>query len=137
MMKKNLLYLVAIMMATMLSVGFASCSSDDDNPSLSFTKEIIVGKWKISNIYDANQDIRWFSVGDVAEFKSDGTCRGWFSMETAYKIESGRIHTYYKETDEPMFVYTLLSQNGSTLSVRMNGTLDDNSRCSMTLQKVY
>lgn len=135
--KKKLLNLIATMMVAILTICVASCSSDDDGPSLSFTKEIIVGKWKISNISDANQDIRWFSVGDVAEFKSDGTCQGWFSMETAYKIESGRLRTYYKETDEPMFVYTLLSQNGSTLSVRMNGTLDDNSRCTITLQKVY
>ena len=70
------------------------------------------------------------------EFKYDGTCTSWFSMEDAYKIEGGRIHTYYGKTNEPMFVYTLLSENGATLSVRMDGTLDDNGTCTLTLQKV-
>jgi len=69
-------------------------------------------------------------------FKSDGTCNGWFSMEDAYKIEGGRVKTYYARTSEPMFAYTLLSQNGTTLSVKMDGTLDDKSTCTLTLQKV-
>ena len=34
--KKNFLHLMAIMMAAMLSVGFASCSSDDDNDEKSY-----------------------------------------------------------------------------------------------------
>lgn len=136
-MKKLFSYLTAVLMIALVSVGMTACSSDDDDePSLSFTKEIIVGKWKITNISGNNEHGSWLSVGSEAEFKSDGTCKGWFSMEDAYKIEGGRIKTYYARTSEPMFVYTLLSQNGTTLSVRMDGTLDDKSTCNLTLQKV-
>lgn len=136
-MKNYYSYLVAVLMIAFVSISFTACSSDDDDePSLSFTKEIIVGKWRITNIAGNNEHSNWLSVGREAEFKSDGTCKGWFSMEDAYKIEGGRIKTYYARTLEPMFVYTLLSQNGSTLSVRMDGTLDDNSTCTLTLQKV-
>lgn len=136
-MKKYFSYLTAVLMIALVSIGFTACSSDDDDePSLSFTKEIIVGKWKITNIAGNNEHSNWLSVGSEAEFKSDGTCKGWFSMEDAYKIEGGRIKTYYARTNEPMFVYTLLSQNGATFSVKMDGTLDDNSTCTLTLQKL-
>lgn len=136
-MKKLFHNLTAILMIALVSVSFTACSSDDDDePSLSFTKEIIVGKWKITNIAGNNEHSNWLSVGREAEFKSDGTCIGWFSMEDAYKIEGGRVKTYYARTSEPMFVYTLLSHTGNTLSVKMDGTLDDNSTCTLTLQKV-
>ena len=102
-------------MIALVSLGFTACSSDDDDEaSLSFTKEIIVGKWKITNIAGNNEHSNWLDVGSEAEFKADGTCKGWFSMEDAYKIEGGRVKTYYARTSEPMFVYTLLSQNGTT-----------------------
>lgn len=124
-------------MIALASVSFTACSNDDDDePSLSFTKEIIVGRWKITNIAGNNEHGNWLLVGSEAVFKSDGTCNGWFSMEDAYKIEGGRVKTYYARTSEPMFVYTLLSQNGTTLSVKMDGTLDDKSACTLTLQKV-
>ena len=136
-MKKYFSYLTAFLMIALTSVSFTACSSDDDDePSLSFTKEIIVGKWKITNIAGNNEHSNWLLVGSEAEFKTDGTCKGWFSMEDAYKIEGGRIKTYYARTNEPMFVYSLLSQNGTMLSVKMDGTLDDNSTCTLTLQKV-
>ena len=136
-MKKYFFYFTAFLMIAFMSFSITACSSDDDDePSLSFSKEIIVGKWKITNIAGNNEHGNWLLVGSEAEFKSDGTCKGWFSMEDAYKIEGGRVKTYYARTSEPMFVYTLLSQNGTTLSVKMDGTLDDNSTCTLTLQKV-
>ena len=135
-MKKFFFYLAAVLMIALASVSFTACSNDDDDePSLSFTKEIIVGRWKITNIAGNNEHGNWLLVGSEAVFKSDGTCNGWFSMEDAYKIEGGRVKTYYARTSEPMFVYTLLSQNGTTLSVKMDGTLDDKSTCTLTLQK--
>lgn len=134
---KHCYNLAAVLMIALLSIGFTSCSSDEeDTPALSFTKEIIVGKWKITNISGTNEHSSWLSVGKEAEFKADGTCNGWFSMENAYKIENGRIHTYYTSTNEPMFIYTLMSLNGSELSVKMDGTLDDNSTCNLTLLRV-
>lgn len=136
-MKKFFFYLAAVLMIALASVSFTACSNDDDDePSLSFTKEIIVGRWKITNIAGNNEHGNWLLVGSEAVFKSDGTCNGWFSMEDAYKIEGGRVKTYYARTSEPMFVYTLLSQNGTTLSVKMDGTLDDKNTCTLTLQKV-
>ena len=125
-MKKFFFYLAAVLMIALASVSFTACSNDDDDePSLSFTKEIIVGRWKITNIAGNNEHGNWLLVGSEAVFKSD-----------AYKIEGGRVKTYYARTSEPMFVYTLLSQNGTTLSVKMDGTLDDKSTCTLTLQKV-
>ena len=133
-MKKFFSYMTAVLMIATINASFTSCSSDDnDEPSLSFTKEIVVGKWKITNITGNNVRI---TVGSEAEFNNDGTCKGWFWMENAYRIEGGRIKTYYASTNEPMFVYTLLSQSGNSLSVRMDGTLDDNTSCTLTLQKI-
>lgn len=124
------------MMAILLSIGLAACGSDkDEEPSMSFTQEIIVGKWKIASISGESGHVD-LKVGVEMVFKADGTCNGWFSMEDAYKIENGRVCTYYAKSGEPMFVYTLLSQNGTMLSVRMNGTLDDKTSCTLMLQKI-
>jgi hypothetical protein len=76
-MKKYFYYLTAVLMIALVSVGFTACSSDDDDESsLSFTKEIIVGKWKITNIAGNNERSSWLSVGSEAAFKSDGKCVG-------------------------------------------------------------
>ena len=130
-MKKLYSFLSAIIVIALL----ISCSKDDDEPTLSFTKELIIGQWKITNI-SKNITIDGFSIGAEAEFKADGTCIGWFNMEDAYKIKNGRIHTYYATTDEPMFIYTLLSKNGESLSVKVKGTLDDNRELTLTIQKM-
>ena len=49
--KKNYLHLLAIMMVTMLSVGFASCGSDDDDNDITGGSELVdklQGTWKFS-----------------------------------------------------------------------------------------
>lgn len=56
-------------------------------------------------------------------------------METAWRINSGRIETFYQPTNEPVYVYTLLSQNGDVVAIRMNGTLDDDLQVTLTLTK--
>ncbi len=38
MITKKLIYLMAVLMIALVSVGFTACSSDDNEPSLSFTK---------------------------------------------------------------------------------------------------
>ena len=48
-------------------------------------------------------------------------------MEDAYKIEGGQVKTYYAETMEPMYIYELLKKDGSTLTVKMKGTLDESN----------
>ncbi len=132
---KNYFYL--LVMLFMCLVVNTSCGSDDEEEvASSITKDIIVGTWRITNISNTNNHGNWLKVGKEATFKSNGSCSGWFSLETAYKIEGGKLHTYDKDYGEPMFVYTLLSQNGNTIVLQMDGTLDDDSSCTLTLLKV-
>ena len=56
-------------------------------------------------------------------------------METAWRITNGRIETYYKQTEEPMYVYTLLSVNADEIMVRIDGTLDDILQAEVVLMK--
>ncbi len=49
-------------------------------------------------------------------------------MENSYKIEGGVIKTYYKETGEPMFIYTLLSVSSNVYTVKIGGTLDESNK---------
>lgn len=141
MMKKNSLCFAALMMAIVLNLGLISCGGDDNDtnvnndPSMSFTSEMITGKWTVSEI-SGNNTHNGLIVGVEYEFNTDGTCVSWFSMENAYRIEKGRLHTYCSKNNEPMYVYTLLSQNGQSLTVRMDGTLDSKSSCTLVLQKL-
>ena len=58
-------------------------------------------------------------------------------MEDAYKILGGKIYTYYAETDEPMYIYSLISGDASNLTVRVGGTLDESDMAiTIKLQKV-
>ena len=71
--------------------------------------------------------------GKIIQFNKDGSCVVFHSMENAWRISGGRIETYYRQTNEPMFVYTLLSQNDNEITVRMNGTLDDELQATLGL----
>ena len=128
---------MAIVMVVMLSVGFASCGSDDDDePSLKITKDMLVGSWEVTDIVNTSGDqLRKVYVGATMKFYNDGTCKCYDYMENAYRINNGRLETYYKESGEPMFVYTLVAQKGDIIQLRRNGTLDDNSVCTLTLEK--
>lgn len=130
----KLLFLVLLLLSTAVII---SCSKDDDEDSIPFTSNMIVAGWEIIESNSSNSS---FKVGGWAEFKNDGSCRGFSSMETSYKIQDGKIHTYYGRTGEPMFVYTLISQGktakgANTLKVRVDGTLDDHSSCTITMEK--
>ncbi len=134
MMKKlNWIWMVALMLAV-TSLSLTSCSKEEGEETLPFTKENLVGKWKITNV--VGDDAHHIEVGKVLVFNTDGSCTGWYSMETAYIIMKGSIHTYYGATNEPMFVYSLLTNKDNTLTVKMYGTLDDLRSCTMTWQKV-
>ena len=87
----------------------SACGSDDEenDNSIPFTTEILVDKncfWDIKEITGSHSG---FYKGASAEFFSNGTCDGFHSMETAYRITNGKLYTYYADTNEPMFVYTL------------------------------
>ena len=101
---------------------------------LAFTKELITDcSWVVEDFSIAKGSNSSIQKGKTITFKDDGSCEAFHSMENAWRITNGRIETYYKKTNEPMYVYTLLSQNAGKLTVRMNGTLDDNLEATLTL----
>lgn len=131
-MKKLASVLLLFTAALFVCVTTTSCSSDDDDtPSMSFDTQTIVGTWEITNV--GNNSLPEFQKGVTLTFYSDGTCKGVMDMENAYRIKDGKIYTYYSETDEPMYVYSLLSKQDNSLTVRVNGTLDE-SNISVTIQ---
>ena len=131
-MKKLASILLLLSAALFACVMTTSCSSDDDDsPSMSFDTQNIVGTWEITNV--GNKSLPEFQNGATMTFYSDGTCKGVMEMENAYRIKNGIIYTYYSETDEPMCVYSLLSKQDNSLTVRVNGTLDE-SNVSVTIQ---
>lgn len=91
--------------------------------------------WKVKNINIERGKSSSIQNGKVIKFNGDGSCEGFHTMETAWRINSGRIETYYKKTNEPIYVYTLLSQNGDEVQVRVNGTLDDDLSAVLTMEK--
>ena len=130
--------LLAVMMMPMV----ASCGGDDDNDdnSMNFTKDLLVDEnsyWEIMEITGNNTHLY---KGATAIFYADGTCYGFDNMETSYEIKGGKIYTYYAKTKEPMFVYTLQSrnvnENTEELTVRVDGTLDDHSSCTIIMRRI-
>lgn len=131
-------WLKKIKLSTLLiivSLFFASCGSNSDSEDSTLNFSDIVGTFEIKNI-SGNNTHEWLKVGQYLIFNADGTCTTGFGMENSWKNEGGLIKTYYKETCEPMFVYTLKKRNASLYEVQMNGTLDDNTSLKLTLQKV-
>ncbi len=125
-MKKFLLFFLPLIAIVMLSV--TSCSKDDDNePTMSFDKSTIVGTCTINSV-SGTSVWRWIAEGKQLTFNSNGSCVTEFSMEDSWKLEGGKICTYYNETKEPMLVYSLISVDGSVYTVKVNGTLDESNK---------
>ena len=106
-------------------------------PEKPFTKEIIAGdfQWKVNSVSIKRGSNNQIYEGKKIRFNEDGTCEVFHSMENAWRINNGRIETYYQQTNEPMFVYTLLAANDNELKVRIDGTLDDNLQAEIVLSK--
>lgn len=102
-----------------------------------FTKELIAGdfQWKVNNVSIKRGSSSKIIEGKTIRFNEDGSCEGFHSMENAWRINNGRIETYYKQTEEPIYVYTLISSNSNELLVRIDGTLDDNLQAEVLLTK--
>jgi len=102
-----------------------------------FTKEIIAGdfQWKVNSVSIKRGSSSKITEGKTIRFNEDGSCEGFHSMENAWRINNGRIETYYKQTEEPIYVYTLLSSNSDELLVRIEGTLDNNLQAEVLLIK--
>lgn len=128
--------LVVMALPTMVACG----GDDSEDNSLPFTKEMIVCGdnyfWDIKEVSGNNTRIK---KGASAVFYADGTCNGFFSMETSYEIKGGKLYTYYAKTKEPMFVYTLISkfdkEYDTELTVRVDGTLDDSTSSTIVMRK--
>ncbi len=131
--------MMLMVMALSMIIACGGDDSDGDN-SLPFTKEMIVSGdyyfWDIKDVTGNNTRMR---KGASAQFYADGTCKGFYSMETSYEIIGGKLHTYYAKTKEPMFVYTLISkfekEYDTELTVRVDGTLDDNTSSTIIMRK--
>lgn len=134
-MKNKIKLFASLLLIVVFGCMFASCGSngDEESDSLSFTD--IVGSYVITNICGTNSH-SWLKSGQIMTFNSDGTCTTGFSMEDSWKNENGKIHTFYKKTNEPMYVYELKSRNGNVYDVQMTGTLDDDTSLRLTLQKM-
>ena len=102
-----------------------------------FTKEIIAGDfhWKVNSVSIKRGASSIITEGKTIRFNEDGSYEGFHSMENAWRINNGRIETYYKQTEEPIYVYTLLSSNSDELLVRIDGTLDDILQAEVLLIK--
>ena len=122
-MKKILMILPVI---AFVILAMTSCSKDDDDSDISFDNATVVGTWTITSV-NGTSIWGWISEGKKLTFSSNGACATSFSMENAWKIEGGKIMTYYKETQEPMLVYSLISIDGNEYKVKVNGTLDESN----------
>lgn len=111
--------------------------SSDVPTEKAFTKEIIAGdfQWDVKSVSIKRGSSNSIKEGKTIRFYKDGTCQAFHSMETAWRINNGRIETYYKQTEEPMYVYTLLSANTDEIIVRIDGTLDDILQAEVVLIK--
>ena len=139
-MKKNKIWSMMLMTITITTIMVACGSDDSDSDSsMNFTKDMLVDENSYWDIKDITGNNARFNKGDVAEFYADGTCKGFHHMETTYQIKNGRLYTYYAQTQEPMFIYTLLSKEVSgvkeELAVRVDGTLDDKSVFRIVMRK--
>lgn len=101
-------------------------ANEYSTPNLSFTKDMIAGdfSWKVTDFKiqkGSNSDIQ--KEKEIC-FKTDGTCTGFSALENAWRINDGVVETFNKETNTPMYTYTLGSHKDGVMLVRMNGTND-------------
>lgn len=135
-MKQQYFYLLGILFL-FPCFFFISCNNEEDTHDyISATSPDIVGTWNIKSITGNNTHSAWLNVDNTLTFNSNGTCITSLYMENAYKIENGQIHTYYESSGEPMFIYTIEKKEGNTITVKMSGTLDDNTSLILLLQKI-
>lgn len=133
-----MLWSFALLMMILPLCMSCGSSSDDDTPTLNFTKDLIVGNfsWTVTSVQvTKGKPIHTPKEGDHITFFADNTCESSESMETAYRITDGKIETYYARTQEPIYVYILTAIQGDELTVLRNGTLSDYSTCTLKMKK--
>ena len=112
-MKKNIYFLLAIMMMAMVSTGFVSCSSDDDEGY----SNSIVGTWKyaVSEEYDKNgnlvekHDVRY---NHFVQYNEGGTGVEYYQgyRDTfKYSINGKKLTIWYEDESATAEILTLTS----------------------------
>ena len=128
--------MMLMVMAMPLMVACGGDDSSTNTPTQGITQEMIAGdfKWVMSDykiIQGESPYLNYYWIW----FKPDRTCRGAISMEDGYRLVDGRIETYCRKNNEPMFIYTLISYHGDVIKLRMQGTLDDDLLAEITLAR--
>ena len=120
-MKKLLLLTLPLLI---VSFVFTGCSKDDGDEGIAFDQSTVIGTWTVTSI-NGTSPWSWIATGNTLVFNSDGSCSTGLGMENSWKLEGGKIKTYYRQTSEPMLIYTLLSKDGTDYTVKVGGTLDE------------
>lgn len=73
-MKKKILFLLTVFLTLVLSFSITACSSnDEDNPSLAFDSNTIIGEWTVTEVSGISEWY-WIKEGKTLTFKNDGSC---------------------------------------------------------------
>ena len=132
--------LLTFMMVAMLSIGVASCGSDDDDDGNSINNQLIVGTWQSTHeiIYNADGSISYerTTVSTIKEiFREDGTYTmtdGYNSENAQWSISGNRLSfTYSRKTEN----YTIQSLNESTMVLQYDD-YSDGRRSVVTYKKI-
>lgn len=121
--KKNFMFLMAAIMVAMLSVGFVSCGSDDDDgPSGSDLVTEAVGTWMCTSSTDSAMGYTFdgLMVGKEVTIKSNGTYTSTaetFGYSGTYSIKGNTITAKSADGDTFMVNVTI---NGDKMT--WNGT---------------
>lgn len=125
---KKIFSVLFIVIVTMCTFSFVSCSSDDDdNSSSNISTTDIVGTWMTTSIQTSNG--KWVDLTSslfeskraYANFKSDGTYFGWGSLGTGsgtWKLKGSTVTTYV--SGEVYITYSDIVLNGSEMSGTMS-----------------
>ena len=113
---RKILFMIALMMAV-VSVGFASCGDDDDEP----LESVILGKWysykaTVSNSYgkktvDVTQNGEYAAFYMEANFASNKTVivKGWMQSEDGASLYWGETSFVYSIDDDEL---TIVDEKG-------------------------
>lgn len=110
-------------MIGLLSIGFQSCSSNNDEP----TVNDIVGTWKLTEVStnDGASFTSWILQTTTATFNADGTYsdKGYFGTGSGTWKQSGKmITTYVDGTEYIRYEVKELTSSTCTLVMSMKGS---------------
>lgn len=110
---KKMRLLTAMLLLASVFIGFNACSDDDDKDK---EENYIIGMWDV---------MEKGSIGEVIEYKSNGTFEYYYTEEHKdenetgkYKIESGKLYQMWDEDDVPSWsVYKIHELNSTSLVI--------------------